>query len=156
MGAARNKETLEWAQNDVFGKVKQTSKSVSINDQKVSTSISEKMDNLLPAAKIADMATGWLAGQIARDFTPTPKDAMSTFEIEQSDEFKTSKYFCKTNFDMKKIKDEEDKYEDIPPIYNFGSDRKMEVILSRNFNRIETDIENMINELLPKGVNISS
>lgn len=48
------------------------------------------------------------------------------------------------------------KYEDIPPIYNFGSDRKMEVILSRNFNRIETDIENMINELLPKGVNISS
>ena len=38
----------------------------------------------------------------------------------------------------------------------FGSDRKMEVILSRNFNRIETDIENMINELLPKGVNISS
>lgn len=81
---------------------------------------------------------------------------MSTFEIEQSDEFKTSKYFCKTNFDMEKIKDEEDKYEDIPPIYNFGSDRKMEVILSRNFNRIETDIENMINELLPKGVNISS
>lgn len=156
MGAARNKETLEWAQNDVFGKVKQTSKSVSINDQKVSTSISEKMDNLLPAAKIADMATGWLAGQIARDFTPTPKGAMSTFEIEQSDEFKTSKYFCKTNFDMEKIKDEEDKYEDIPPIYNFGSDRKMEVILSRNFNRIETDIENMINELLPKGVNISS
>jgi len=57
---------------------------------------------------------------------------------------------------MEKIKDEEDKYEDIPPIYNFGSDRKMEVILSRNFNRIETDIENMINELLPKGVNISS
>ena len=46
---------------------------------------------------------------------------MSTFEIEQSDEFKTSKYFCKTNFDMEKIKDEEDKYEDIPPIYNFGS-----------------------------------
>lgn len=26
MGAARNKETLEWAQNDVFGKAKQTSK----------------------------------------------------------------------------------------------------------------------------------
>ena len=71
MGAARNKETLEWAQNDVFGKAKQTSKSITINDSKVSTSISEKMDNLVPAAKIADMATGWLAGQAARDFTPT-------------------------------------------------------------------------------------
>ena len=32
MGAARNKETLEWAQNDVFGKAKQTSKSITIND----------------------------------------------------------------------------------------------------------------------------
>lgn len=71
MGAARNKETLEWAQNDVFGKAKQTSKSITINDQKVSTSISERLDFLVPAAKIADMATGWLAGQSARDFTPT-------------------------------------------------------------------------------------
>lgn len=44
MGAARNKETLEWAQNDVFGKAKQTSRSISINDNKVSTTISEKMD----------------------------------------------------------------------------------------------------------------
>ncbi|BDW79121.1 hypothetical protein BFINE_49160 [Bacteroides finegoldii DSM 17565] len=61
MGAARNKETLEWAQNDVFGKAKQTSRSISINDNKVSTTISEKMDYLVPAAKIADMATGWLA-----------------------------------------------------------------------------------------------
>lgn len=60
MGAARNKDTLEWAQNDVFGKAKQTSRSISINDQKVSTTISEKMDYLVPAAKIADMATGWL------------------------------------------------------------------------------------------------
>ena len=151
MGAARNKETLEWAQNDVFGKVKQTSKSISINDQKVSTSISEKMDNLLPAAKIADMATGWLAGQVARDFTPTPNGAMNTFEIENSEEFKTSKYFCKTDFDMKRIKTEEEKYEEIPPIYDFGSDRKMKVILRRNFNRIESEIENMINELLPPG-----
>jgi type IV secretory pathway TraG/TraD family ATPase VirD4 len=70
MGAARNKETLEWAQNDVFGKAKQTSKSITINDSKVSTSISEKMDNLVPAAKIADMATGWLAGQAARTSLP--------------------------------------------------------------------------------------
>ena len=91
MGAARNKEMLEWAQNDVFGKVKQTSKSISINDQKVSNSISERMDNLVPSAKIADMVTGWLAGQVARDFTPTPNSAMNTFEIESSDEFKTTK-----------------------------------------------------------------
>ncbi len=103
MGAARNKETLEWAQNDVFGKAKQTSRSISINDNKVSTTISEKMDYLVPAAKIADMATGWLAGQAARDFTATDDSMLNHFDIEQSEEFKTTKYFCKTHFDMKKI-----------------------------------------------------
>lgn len=104
MGAARNKETLEWAQNDVFGKAKQTSRSISINDNKVSTTISEKMDYLVPAAKIADMATGWLAGQAARDFTATDDSMLNHFDIEQSEEFKTTKYFCKTHFDMKRLK----------------------------------------------------
>ena len=114
MGAARNKETLEWAQNDVFGKAKQTSTSITINDSKVSTQISERLDFLVPAAKIADMATGWLAGQAARDFTATDKSMMSHFDIEQSEEFKTTKYFCKTNFDMKKIHDEEAHYVELP------------------------------------------
>ena len=98
MGAARNKETLEWAQNDVFGKAKQTQKSITINDQRVSTSIQEKMDFLVPAAKIADMATGWLAGQAARDFTPTDDASLDNFDIEESEEFKTTKYFCKRVF----------------------------------------------------------
>jgi type IV secretory pathway TraG/TraD family ATPase VirD4 len=79
MGAARNKETLEWAQNDIFGKTKQTSKSITFNDQKVSTSIREKMDYLVSAAKIADIATGWFAGQAARDFTPTDEKSLSRF-----------------------------------------------------------------------------
>ena len=99
MGAARNKETLEWAQNDVFGKAKQTSKSITINDQKISTSISEKLDYLVPAAKIADMATGWLAGQAARDFTPTDMKALNGINLEESEEFKTTKYFCKRVFE---------------------------------------------------------
>lgn len=81
---------------------------------------------------------------------------MNTFEIESSTEFKTSKYFCKTNFDMKKIKTEEGKYEDIPPLYDFGSDRNMEIILSRNFMKVETDIDTMIGELLPQGVTVKS
>ena len=117
MGAARNKETLEWAQNDVFGKAKQTSKSITINDSKVSTSISEKMDNLVPAAKIADMATGWLAGQAARDFTPT-------------------------------IKQEEAAYIDLPKIYAFKDARQKEVMLNRNFARVNREIDEMIKSLL--------
>ena len=148
--AARNKETLEWAQNDVFGKAKQTSKSITINDQKISTSISEKMDYLVPAAKIADMATGWLAGQAARDFTPTDMKALDGINIEESEEFKTTKYFCKTNFDMEKIK-EESFYVDLPKIYTFASEREKEIMLNRNFKRVNEEIERMVNELLGKG-----
>ena len=148
MGAARNKETLEWAQNDVFGKAKQTSRSISINDQKVSTTISEKMDYLVPAAKIADMATGWLAGQAARDFTATDERMLDRFDIEQSEEFKTTKYFCKTHFDMKKIKDEEEHYVPLPRIYEFKNDREKEILLNRNFKRVNQEVEDMVKELL--------
>lgn len=148
MGAARNKETLEWAQNDIFGKVKQTSKSFSINDNKVSTTISEKIDYLVPAAKIADMATGWLAGQSARDFTATDDKDLSHFDIENSEEFKTTKYFCKTNFDMDAIKEEESLYVDIPKIYDFGSPKDKEVILMQNFQRINKDIDMLVKEIL--------
>ena len=148
MGAARNKETLEWAQNDVFGKAKQTSRSISINDQKVSTTISEKMDYLVPAAKIADMATGWLAGQAARDFTATDERMLNRFDIEQSEEFKTTKYFCKTHFDMKKIKEEEGHYVPLPKIYEFKDDREKEIMLNRNFKRVNQEVEDMVKELL--------
>lgn len=151
MGAARNKETLEWAQNDVFGKAKQTSRSISINDQKVSTTISEKMDYLVPAAKIADMATGWLAGQAVRDFTATDERMLDKFDIEQSEEFKTTKYFCKTHFDMKKIKREEEHYVPLPKIYEFKNDREKEIMLNRNFKRVNQEVEDMIKELLGIG-----
>ncbi len=151
MGAARNKETLEWAQNDVFGKAKQTSKSITINDQKVSTSISEKMDYLVPAAKIADMATGWLAGQAARDFTPTDIKSLNGINIEESEEFKTTKYFCKTNFDMEKIKQEESFYVDLPKVYAFASEKEKEIMLNRNFKRVNDEVEQMVNELLGLG-----
>lgn len=155
MGAARNKETLEWAQNDVFGKAKQTSTSITINDSKISSTISEKMDYLVPASKIADMATGWLAGQTARDFTPTEEKMMSRFDIGESDEFKTTKYFCKTHFDMQQIKAEESRYVELPKIYEFASDKVKEIMLSRNFKRINKEVDIIISELLNKPVSDS-
>lgn len=151
MGAARNKETLEWAQNDIFGKAKQTSKSFSINDNKISTTISEKVDYLVPAAKIADMATGWLAGQAARDFTATDSKMLSKFDIEDSEEFKTTKYFCKTHFNMAKIKEEESKYVDLPKLYVFKSEREKEAMLLRNFKRINNEVEALVHEILGNG-----
>ena len=149
-GSARNKETLEWLQNDIFGKVKQTTQSISINDERISTSINEKMDNLVPAAKIADMATGWICGQTARDFTPTEASAMQKVNLEETDEFKTTKFFCKTNFDMRHIEEEKKHYIPLPKKYSFGNEHEKEVMLSRNFRRINEDITQMISYLLGK------
>lgn len=57
---------------------------------------------------------------------------------------------------MKKIETEEALYEEIPPIYNFGSDRDMEVILNRNFIEVDEDITKMIKELYPDGEKVKS
>ena len=93
----------------------------------------------------------WLAGLAARDFTPTDMKALDGINIEESEEFKTTKYFCKTNFDMEKIKQEESFYVDLPKIYSFASEREKEIMLNRNFKRVNEEIERMVNELLGKG-----
>ena len=98
------------------------------------------------------MATGWRAGQAARDFTPTEKSMMTDFDIEKSEEFKTTKYFCKTHFDMAQIKTEEGCYTELPKIYQFASQKEKEIMLQRNFHRINDEMDAMIAELLDKEV----
>jgi len=112
--------------------------------RRITVRLSDIFDYLVPAAKIADMATGWLAGQAARDFTATDKSMLNNFDIEQSEEFKTTKYFCKTNFDMKKIKDEEFHYIELPKIYEFRDEREKEIMLSRNFKRVNQEVDEII------------
>lgn len=148
-GSARAKETLEWLQNDVFGKAKQISKNVSINEDKTSISLNEKMDNLVPAAKIADMATGWLCGQTARDFSKTDEKVFKGFDISDSPDFKTTKFFCKTHFDAEKIKKEEEHYQDLPKIYTFADEEEKNLVLTKNFNRINKEVDDIIKELIP-------
>ena len=70
-GSARSKETLEWLSNNIFGKVVQLKKGVTIDRDKTSINLNENMDNLVPASKISDMPTGWVCGQVARDFVKT-------------------------------------------------------------------------------------
>ena len=88
------------------------------------------------------------AGQAARDFTATDDSMLDHFDIEQSEEFKTTKYFCKTHFDMKKIKDEEKHYVPLPKIYEFKNDKEKEILLNRNFKRVNQEVEDMVKELL--------
>ena len=62
------------------------------------------MDNLIPASKIADMPAGFLCGQTARDFVATKTGSNGKLDISKSEEFQTTKFFAKTNFDMESIK----------------------------------------------------
>ena len=50
------------------------------------------------------MPTGWVCGQTARDFVQTKVGHNGSINIQESEEFKTSKFFCKTDFDMTEIK----------------------------------------------------
>ncbi len=138
-GSARDKNTLEWLEK-LFGKIKQKSYSQSISQQGTTTSINEKMDNMIPAGKIAALRTGEMVGMVAQN------------EDGGSGEYQSSAISGKINLDMKKIKYEEQNYAKMPLYYNFkdrkGVDRKEEVLMT-NFRRINKEVELIIKELRP-------
>ena len=146
-GSARSKETLEWLSNDIFGKVVQMKKGVTIDRDRTSINLNENMDNLVPASKISDMPTGWICGQTARDFVETKLGSGDSMNIQKAEEFKTSKFFCKTDFDMEKIKQEEKEYQELPKFYNFKSRDERERILYANFNQVTEDVNKMVKDL---------
>ena len=149
-GSARSKETLEWLSNDIFGKVVQLKKGVTIDRDKTSINLNENMDNLIPASKISDMPTGWICGQVARDFVKTKVGMRDQMNIQKSEEFQTSKFFCKTNFDMAEIAKEEDGYVELPKFYTFPSKEVRERILYKNFLRVGIEVKTMIAEIQRK------
>lgn len=148
MGVVCNKEMLEWVQNDVFGKVKQIFWFIFINDNKVLIIIFEKMDYLVFVVKIVDMVIGWLVGQVVCDFMVMDDSMLNYFDIEQLEEFKIMKYFCKMYFDMKKIKDEENYYVLLLKIYEFKNDCEKEIMLNCNFKWVNEEVDKMVKELL--------
>ena len=148
-GSARAKETLEWLSNDIFGKVVQLKKGVTIDRDKTSINLNENMDSLVPASKISDMPTGWICGQSARDFIKTKTGRGDFMNIQESAEFQTSKFYCKTDFNMKEIQQEEADYENykIPKFYSFPSVDAKERILYQTFVSVNLDVKNMIDEI---------
>ena len=146
-GSARAKETLEWLSSDIFGKVVQLKKGVTIDRDKTSINLNENMDSLVPASKISDMPTGWICGQTARDFVKTKTGTGGSMNIQESEEFKTSKFFCKTDFNMEEIKKEEAGYVPLPKFYTFKSRDERERILYKNFVQVGEDVKAMIKEI---------
>ena len=136
-GAVRDKGTLDWLEK-LFGKIKQKSYSESISNQGTNMTISEKMDVMIPAGKIAGQRTGEMVGMVVQG------------EDNATEEFKTSAISGKINLDMKAIKHEEANYVKMPAYYSFkdsaGNDRKNEILMT-NFRRINKEVEIMINEI---------
>ena len=146
-GSARSKETLEWLSNDIFGRVVQVKKGVTIDVDKTSINYNEGLENLVPASKISDMPTGWICGQTARDFVATKTGKGGQMDIQKSEEFQTSKFYCKTDFDMDKIKEEEKNYTELPKFYTFKSKEDKEHILYENFVKVNREVEDMCRQI---------
>lgn len=138
-GSVREKQTVEWLER-IFGKKKQMSISQTLS-QDGSTSISEKMDALIPAGKIASQKTGEMVGIIAQNFE------------KGYGQYKSSAFNGKIKVDIKKHKKEEANYKPLPQYYSFvdknNKDQK-DKVLTANFNKIERDIEEMVFEFKQK------
>jgi hypothetical protein len=149
-GSARSKETLEWLSNDIFGKVVQLKKGVTIDRDKTSINLNENLDSLVPASKISDMPTGWICGQTARDFVATKTGRGDSMKIQESEEFQTTKFYCKTDFDMKAISKEGSEYVPLPKFYTFESRDERERILYKNFLNVGQEVKQMIIDIQRK------
>jgi hypothetical protein len=129
-GSVRNKETLEWLER-LFGKSKQIGEGLSIDRNKTSTSLNEKLEVLIPAGKIASLNSGEMVGVIAADA-----------QEKYTGQFETSAVNCRINLDMDEIAKEEKGYRPLPSYYDFGG--KTEEKLRQNFHRITHEIQEMI------------
>ena len=96
------------------------------------------------------MPTGWICGQSARDFIATKTGVGGSMNIQESEEFQTSKFYCKTNFDMSEIKKEESGYVPLPKFYTFKSREERERILYKNFIQVGEDVKSMIEIIFAK------
>jgi hypothetical protein len=145
-GSVRNKETLDWLER-IFGKNKQIGESLSIDRNKTSTSLQEKLEPLIPAGKMASLNTGEMVGLIAADVQEV-----------YTGKFETSAINCKVNLDVAELSAEEAGYRDLPVYYDFAG--RKDQILRENFMRINSEVDAIVEsfrkpipqvEVLPKG-----
>lgn len=129
-GAVRDKETLDWLER-LMGKSMQISENLSIDRNKTSTSLNEKLEVLVPAGKIAALNTGEMVGLLASD----PKE-------DYDGQFQTSAVHCRINLDLAELAREEAGYREMPVYYDFGEQK--EEILMQNFLRIGSEVELLV------------
>src|SRR5690606_16483382 len=104
---------------------------------RTSLSLSEKLEPLVPAGKIASLKAGEVVGILAGDTLP-----------EFTGKFETSAINCRIDLDMEAIRLEEAGYRPLPVYYDFNG-RKAE-ILTENFNRINQEVRSVVDRFRPK------
>jgi hypothetical protein len=135
-GSVRSKETLDWLEK-LLGRNKQISEGLSIDRNKTSSSLNEKLESLVPAGKIAALNAGEMVGVIAADV-----------KEPYTGKFETSAINCRVNLDAKALDIEEAGYQPLPVFYDFGDQK--EKILNQNFARINKEIKEMVLAVNPQ------
>lgn len=131
-GSVRNKDTLEWLEK-LFGKNKQLGESLSIDRDKTSTSLNEKLEPLIPAGKIASLNTGEMVGLIAAGVQETYTGAFAPSAVN-----------CRVKLDRAAIEAEESGYKELPAYYDFGGHK--DEILLQNFFRINKEVDEIVKQ----------
>lgn len=135
-GSVRNKETLDWLEK-LFGKVKQTTESLSIDRSKRSLSLSERLENLIPSGKIATLRTGEMVGILASE---TP--------VERNSDYRPPVVNCKINLDLKEIARQEADYLPMPVYYDFKGNKDRQLL--DNYRRITSEVARIISRVANK------
>jgi hypothetical protein len=115
----------------MFGKVKQVSQGINIDRSRTGINFNEKMDQLIPAAKIANQNTGELVGVVARE------------NQDQYGPYQSNTFRCKVTLDLAQIDEEKMAYQDVPMIYKFGNEEEREAKLMANMQQIYKEVEEL-------------
>ena len=134
-----------------MGKIKQLKEGVSVTRSETTLSLNEELQPLVPPDKIANMPAGWLCGTAARSFSPLKTKKDGSINIEESGDFQPVKFFCKTNFDMAAIEEEEKHYQELPKFYVFKDDKEKQQVLDDNFRRIRQEVKLLCERVLKSG-----
>ncbi|MGI8638027.1 MAG: type IV secretory system conjugative DNA transfer family protein [Segetibacter sp.] len=130
-GAVRSKETLEWLEK-LSGKIKQESNGISVNRNNTSVSVNERLEPIIPAAKIANLNAGEIVGIVARDHGASYED------------YQPNIFNCKVSLDLHELENEKKHYKELPKFYTFGSEPEKTNFLLRNMQKIFQDVESIL------------
>jgi hypothetical protein len=126
------------ALSDRFGKVLQKRRSMTINRNDKSTSISTQLDSLIPASKISNLTQGMFVGAVSDNFDERIEQKIFHAEIVVDNEAAAA---------------ETRAYRKIPEIVNFndanGNDF-MQTEIELNYKQVKQDVLNIVKEELDR------